>query len=596
MNPTARMCGVAVLLVLALAACVPPGGPADGASWHRSVTDTAPLPTVGAASAAQPESASSTGEWAQLGGNPQRTGFVAGAVPLPWRVAWIWNGPPSGGDGGPTADHLRLPKGVQPVSGGGRLYVGHDDGTVIAIDRASGAEVWRQNAGGPVVNAGAYDEQTDSLYVGTTDGRLVRLRGSDGSQLAAASLGGEVRAAPLLVGQSVFACSTTGTLHSLNGQTLEPEWAYSAGAPLIGSPAYSANHDGLVIVLAEDKTVHAVHAANDAGTRRWRVTVNADQDTRRGDTAFADTYPVVSDASDVVIVRSYLDWNKTWYHPEGAPATVGEIRSFLAANPTYQSLFVLELDTGAARFVAPVMLGAIGNGGDYESVPPQAVVRELDDGSAVAYVQWRSRQACPLDGCDGRSDSTFGEMDLTAGDIRFVQSHKNEGTIRLPTDEQSPLAMAGDALFLAHWMTLGAVRITDRSTGLGDTYTNPIETQELTPTLNTLSAGSCPGRDPAAHSCPVDMSPPGDPYRNDPGFYVYYADRRIYDAYWTTPVRSVIIVDGTIYWKTVDGAIVAIQSGAAPGDGEETPMPPSQPSPSPRPQQETVFLPLVRRR
>jgi len=578
------------LLMLVSSACVPAGGLTEDVSWSLGAADTAPLPTARAAGAAQVAS-----EWTQLGGNPQRTGYVADAVPAPWRVAWIWNGPPLGGDGGPGAGHLRLPKGVQPVSGGGRLYVGHSDGTVIAINRASGAEAWRRNVGGPVVNTAAYDEQTDSVYLGTTDGRLVRLRGSDGQQLATFSLSGEVLAAPLLVGQRVFACSTTGALHSLDKATLSQEWIYQAGAALIGSPAYSASYGGLVIVLAEDKSVHAVHVGN--GTRRWRATVNADQDTRRGNTVFADTYPVVSDVNDVVIVRSYLDWNRTWTPDDGAPATVSEIRDFLTRNPTYQSLFVLELDTGTPRFMAPVpvMLGGIGNGGDYESVPPQAVVKRLNDGSEVAYVQWRTRQSClPTRQCDGREDSTFGEMDLTTGDIRFVQSHKGDGTIRLPTDEQSPLSMGGDTLFLAHWMTMGAVRITDRSAGLGDTYANPIRTQEVVPTLNTLASGSCPGRDAAAHYCPVDMYAPSDGYRNDPGLYVYYASQRIYDQYWTTPVRSAIIVDGTVYWKTVDGAIVAIQSGAAPGDGEQTPTSPTPTGPPQ--QQETAFLPLVRRR
>ena len=140
---------------------------------------------------------------------------------------------------------------------------------------------------------------------------------------------------------------------------------------------------------------------------------------------------------------------------------------------------------GTQRFVAPVMLGAIGNGGDLQSVPPQAVVKRLASGTEVAYVLWRSRQACRPSSCDGREDTTLGEMDLTTGDIRFVQDYKNQGTMRMPTDEQSPLSMAGDTLFHAHWMLLQSVRITDRSASLGGSYADPIRTREMTPTLNT---------------------------------------------------------------------------------------------------------------
>jgi hypothetical protein len=59
------------------------------------------------------------------------------------------------------------------------------------------------------------------------------------------------------------------------------------------------------------------------------------------------------------------------------------------------------------------------------------------------------------------------------------------------------------------------------------------------------------------------MSVPADSYRIDPGFYVYYFDQRVYDQLWTVPVRNAIISDGVIYWKSVDGAITAIQTSAA---------------------------------
>jgi hypothetical protein len=107
---------------------------------------------------------------------------------------------------------------------------------------------------------------------------------------------------------------------------------------------------------------------------------------------------------------------------------------------------------------------------------------------------------------------------------------------------------------------MGALKITDRSSGLGDSYTNPIRTQELNPVLNTLASGLCPSR--SNHYCPSTMYSPGEGFGVDPGFYIYYASNRIYDQYWTTPVRSVVISNGTIYWKSVDGAIIALTSAS----------------------------------
>lgn len=493
-------------------------------------------------------------DWTQLGYSAQRTSFYPQEVSLPWRVKWIWNGPV---DGVPAPDHLGLPKGVQPVTGGGNLYVGHRDGRVRAISEESGQLTWTSaDLGGAVINTGAYDASTQSVYFGAQNGKFTMLDARTGESKRVVDLRGAIEMAPLLAGQVVYVGSRDGILYALDKATLEQIWSYDAGAALVGSAAYSQISGGTIILLAEDRSVHAVRAQN--GSPRWRVTVNADPDTRRGDTFFADTYPVVSDENDVVIVRSYLDWEKMWQPDGGAPASLDEIREFLTQNPAYQSLFVLDLADGALRYPAPVMVGAIGNGGDFESTPPQVVVKKVADGEEVAYLLWRNRQACPSGFCDGRSDTTFGEMDLTTGDIRFVRDYKDQGSFRLPTDEQSPLSMAGDMLFHSHWQLLGGLKILDRSPALGDAYANPIQSQELTPVLNTLGAGQCGNR--SGNYCPQTMTSPGESFPVDPGFYIYYAGDRIYDQYWSTPVRSAVIANGTIYWKSVDGAIIALTS------------------------------------
>jgi hypothetical protein len=73
---------------------------------------------------------------------------------------------------------------------------------------------------------------------------------------------------------------------------------------------------------------------------------------------------------------------------------------------------------------------------------------------------------------------------------------------------------------------------------------------------NTLAAGTCGGR--SGHACPVVSSPACDSFSIDPGFYVYYSNTCAYDTYFSTPVRNAAISNGTIYWKTVDGAVIAL--------------------------------------
>lgn len=514
--------------------------------------------------------------WKQLGADPQRTGYVPNQLSDTWQLKWIWNGPEGNGDAGPAPDHLRLPKGVQPIVGDGRLYVGHRDGTVRAISEETGQQVWVATLGGEVRGTGAYDSTLNSVYVGSTNGTFYRLSASDGSIQAQSSLGGRVIMSPLLVGDILYIGSTNGQFYALDKTSLAVRWSREIGSALWASPAYSQRRD-LVIIQAEpsdpsnpDSPARVLALRVSDGEQQWMREVNADVDLNRPPsyprdpdremTAFADTYPVISDANDVVIIRSYLIWDKWPLPGETAPATVAEIRSFLERNPALQSFFVLNLSDGLPRYAAPVMVGAIGNGGDFESTPPQVVLKPMEDGTEVAYVIWRSRQSCTPVNCSNRDDNTFGEMNLQTGDIRFIEDHKNAGSIRLHSDEESPIAMAGDTLLYAHWMMLGAIRITDRSPGLGASYDNPIQTVALPPALNTMATGACSGRNSASRFCSQARQTPCDGFQVNPGFYLYYSDECIYDKYWTTPVRSAVVSNNTIYWKSVDGAIMAFQA------------------------------------
>jgi uncharacterized repeat protein (TIGR01451 family) len=565
--------GLAILPVIFLLLAQLHQGMAVQASGRASVSVSNLSTTTPATHSLTIETAEQTAlnikEWGQLAHDPQRTGYVPTELPPPWRVKWIWNGPVAGGDTGPAADHLHLPKAVQPIAAGGKLYLGHSDGIVRALSAETGSIFWSTFVGREIMNTGAYDFDTQSIYFGSTNGRLYRLRASDGQKLGEFEVGGQVVMAPLLVGDTVYIGSTNGLFYALDKTTLRQRWVYNAGAPLWASPAYSANHGGLVIIQSEDKHIHAVRISD--GNQRWRVQVNADinPDEPPFNASFVDTYPVVSDVNDVVIVRSFLSYPKMDDIPaESHYSTVAQIRSYLTNNPELQSFFVLRLADGQPRYVAPVLVGGIGNG-HLESIAPQAVVKQLADGTEVAYLLWRSGQV-GANTSDDRQDTTIGEMNLATGHVRFVQDYRNQGTMRLPTDEQSPISMAGNTLFQAHWMTLGAVQITDRSQSRGSSYTNPIRTLELTPTLNTLAAGTCPNRNSLRKYCPQGMQAPQDGYLNDPGFYIYYSNQKIYDVFWTTPVRSAIISNGTIYWKSVDGAIVALQTASSGNSGNNS--------------------------
>lgn len=507
------------------------------------------------------------GGWHQLAGGPQRTGYVPVQLQAPLQFRWVWNGPAGGGDAGPAPDHLALPKGVQPVIGDGRVYVGHSDGIVRALNAGNGTLAWSSRIGGQMLGTVAYHPVLNRIFAGSTNGRIFSLNAATGEIVNSFDAGGPIEMSPLLVGDVVYIGtiigkgqnngeSTRGTLYALNAANLSERWRYDPGAGLIASPAYATREGGLVLIQAEDKSVHAVRATD--GTRRWRQVVNAGRDPQREWAAFPDTYPAVSEANNVVIIRSYFLWQRTWTPNPSQTDTLEEIRAFLQNNPEYQSFFVLDLDTGIPRYVAPVLGGGIGNNDDYYSTPPQAVVRPIDGGE-VAYLSWRSSQTCPSEYCDAREEGAIGEMDLGNGDIRFINIYKNAWQWRMPADELGSLTMAGDTLFYSHWMTMAAVRITDRSPGRGLTYSNPIQTEKVVGIVNSLGVGNCDRRDSARRFCPDNHYGYDSGNVFDPGYYIYYVNDKIYDRFFTPPVFGVAIdATGAIYWKSVDGAIISL--------------------------------------
>jgi hypothetical protein len=283
-------------------------------------------------------SAAPTG-WHQLGGNPQRTHFVDSNLPAPtgpmsarnqdWRVLWIWNGPTA--SGGPAADHLPLSDSVAPVFGDGRLYVGDDTGTVRAVSAADGTELWSRNIGGRILNAGAYDAASQAVYFASDNGRLAKLRAATGELLGEYAAGSAIEGAVLLVGERAYVGTAGGQLVAVNLANMTQAWAYEAGEAIYASSAYATSGGGLIILTAEDGSVHAVRVAD--GTRAWRTPINAatrPERPTRPERRFPDLYPVVAEQAGVVIVRSYFDWELTWTPNGGAPADQEETRQFIA--------------------------------------------------------------------------------------------------------------------------------------------------------------------------------------------------------------------------------------------------------------------------
>lgn len=515
--------------------------------------------------------------WHQHAADPARRSYVAAAVPLPWRWKWAFNGPAANGAIAPGKSSL--PRNVQPVTGGGRVYVAAGARGLFALSAADGQVLWNRLFAGEVLATPAYQPGAEVLFVASAEGRLHRLSASSGATLHSVALAGPARTAPLLLSDRVLVAAGT-VLHAFRASDLQPLWSHDAGSLIETPPAASA--EGRIIFATADLFVRAV--ALDTGLPLWQSKPTPRQPAAHpeglpfgaNEASYRFAWPVVADASGLVLIKLRLDWQTMWdYGPQTSNAS---IRAFFATNPGQQALHALRLSDGSPAFIANIGHGGYGNG-DYMPMGPQPVIRTLGDGSQIAYAIVRGRHDL-----DPRWDSFFGELMLDGsvpgfapGDIRWIAY---PGLVDyLLTDEQPNLSMAGDQLFGGHWMAGYAIRPLERSPAYG-TYANPIPAEPLPHIVTSSNSGSFS----QSHWSPGPLAQDGDARLFPFGFYIYWNQGPVYDAYWSE-YAVWVVSEGLVLFRSCDGAIVALEHGAptAAALGKAAGAAPPQPLEAPAP-------------
>ncbi len=502
-----------------------------------------------------PEMASQ--EWTQHAHDAQHTGYTAQTVPYPWRLRWIWNGVDASGRVSKVTTGGSLPRNVQPVTGGGRVYIAAGVDGVFALSEATGQQLWQRSGIGAIRSTVAYDADTQAVFALSANGTLYKLRASDGAVLGQFATGqtSNLPLPPAVIRDRVL-FSMGNSVYAANKGTMEQIWRYNAGAGLTVAvpPAYSPSRDLVIVATEPDLYVHAIRNAD--GTQRWRVRPVHASRRFEDPTEYRYGWPVIADNAGYVLIKVQLDWQTLW---RDWPQTNSGMRQFLTDNPGEQALFVLDLDDGNIPYIANVGHGGYGDS-DYLPMGPQPVVKRLPNGKEVVYTIIRARHAY-----DARWDSHFGEMvlddstvsGLTGGDVRFIAFDwpPDDPDPYLLTDEQPNVSMAGDYLFGGHWEAGFALRILDRSDGRGS-FTNKITSQRLSTVATSQDdTGACAFS--PSHYCASGLENTR-PY--DFGFYIYYNQGAVYDQYWSEYATWVVSNDN-LYFRSCDGAIVALTSG-----------------------------------
>ncbi|WP_431272963.1 outer membrane protein assembly factor BamB [Variovorax ureilyticus] len=182
---------------------------------------------------------------------------------------------------------------------GDNVALASSDGTVVVIDARAGQEVWRANAGAPLVAGVGSDGALVAVI--TTNNELVALQG--GKVLWKQRLSAQAFTPPLVAGRRVFVQTADRTTSAWDGQSGRRLWAQQRNAEnlVLKKPGVLLAVGDTLLVGVGGRLV-GVNPAN--GTSRWEAPIAAPRGTNDVE-RLVDLTGTVSRVGDSVCARAY---------------------------------------------------------------------------------------------------------------------------------------------------------------------------------------------------------------------------------------------------------------------------------------------------
>ncbi|PQO23367.1 quinoprotein [Rhodobacteraceae bacterium WD3A24] len=248
---------------------------------------------------------------------------------------------------------------ADPVAAGGRIFTLDSRATVTATS-ASGETLWQRDltpsyAGRDDASGGGLAHGEGRLFVASAFGRLVALDPATGDQLWAQRFDAPLTAPPLVAGGRVFVVDSGGTAWSIDTRNGRVDWQLSAteGTDRLVGGASPALAGRLVVLPFPSGEVRAV--LRDSGRRIWAAHVRG----RRLGRGYSHTTDITADplmAGGRVHIANQggellaldPDGGETiWTADEGAPGPVWEAAGALFFVTDENRLVRLDAATGA---------------------------------------------------------------------------------------------------------------------------------------------------------------------------------------------------------------------------------------------------------
>jgi outer membrane protein assembly factor BamB len=157
-----------------------------------------------------------------------------------------------------------------PAIAGDRVYAAAADGTVVALDAATGRQIWRINAGARL-SAGV-GASADLVVVGSEEGDAIALD-ANGERRWRTRVSSEVLAPPLVTGDLVVVRAADNRIFALDATEGRRRWVYQRTLPplAVRSPVGVSSGGGLVVAGFSGGRLVALAPAN--GAVRWEGNV-----------------------------------------------------------------------------------------------------------------------------------------------------------------------------------------------------------------------------------------------------------------------------------------------------------------------------------
>lgn len=193
-----------------------------------------------------------------------------------------------------------VPAGASPNVVGNTVVVASADGTVAAIDAASGRDIWRGSAGAPVVTGAGTDGKVAAVI--TKDNEVVAL--DAGKQLWKAKLPAQAFTAPFVGGARVFVLLADRSVHAFDGASGKKLWTQqrTATEPLVLSKAGTMLAVGDTLVVGQGGRLVGLNPSN--GSIRWEAPIASPRGTNDVE-RLVDLVGNTSRIGDVVCARAF---------------------------------------------------------------------------------------------------------------------------------------------------------------------------------------------------------------------------------------------------------------------------------------------------